>query len=59
LDEEMKRLVSCPFCRVGHRLLVEQRKEGFFRCLTCGRNFVLPSMFEETQSANILDRVMP
>jgi len=58
MDEEMKRL-SCPYCKAGHRLLVEQRKEGFFRCLTCGRNFVLPSMFEETQSSSILDRVMP
>jgi len=58
MDEEMKRLVSCPFCKATYRLLVEGRKEGFFKCLSCRRRFVLPSMFEETQS-NIFDRVMP
>jgi len=41
-------------------MLVEGKKEGFFSCLQCGRDFVLPSMFEETQSRNsILDKVMP
>jgi len=60
LDERMRRLISCPWCKSGFRMLVEGKKEGFFSCLQCGRDFVLPSMFEETQSRNsILDKVMP
>jgi len=58
LDEEMRRL-SCPYCRAGFSMLVEHRKEGFFTCLTCGGEFVLPPLFGETQSSNVLKKVMP
>jgi len=60
LDKELRRLLSCPFCRAGHRLLVEEEMEGYFRCLQCDRRFVLPSTIEEANTEpNVLKRVMP
>jgi len=56
----MERLIKCPFCRAGHKLLVEGRMEGYFRCLQCDRWFVLPSTIEEAKTEpNVLKRVMP
>jgi len=60
MDEEMKRLVHCPFCKAGFRMLIEERVEGYFRCLQCDRRFVLPSVIEEAKTEpNILRKVMP
>jgi len=60
MDDEMKKLIKCPFCRAGHKLLVEGRMEGYFRCLQCDRWFVLPSVIEEAKTEpNVLKRVMP
>jgi len=59
MDRELERMLSCPFCRSGRRMLVEGRKEGFFRCLTCGKGFFLPSAARGDPIHNVLDRVMP
>jgi len=60
MDKEMERLVHCPFCHAGYRLLVEERMEGYFKCLQCDRHFVLPSTIEEKEAEpNILRMVMP
>jgi len=60
MDDEMKRLLRCPFCRAGYRLLVEERMEGYFKCLQCSRRFVLPSTIEKGKAEpNILRKVMP
>jgi len=60
MDKELERLVHCPFCKAGFRMLVEGRMEGYFRCLQCDRRFVLPSTIEETNTEpNILRKVMP
>jgi len=60
MDKELERLVRCPFCKAGFRMLVEGRMEGNFRCLQCDRRFVLPSAIEEAKTEpNILKLVMP
>jgi len=60
MDEEMKRLVHCPFCKSGFRMLVEGRMEGYFKCLQCDRRFALPSVIEERESEpSVLRMVMP
>jgi len=60
MDEEMKRLVHCPFCKSGFRMLVEGRMKGYFKCLQCDRRFVLPSTIEEEKAEpSILRMVMP
>jgi len=60
MNEELKRMLTCPFCGSDRRMIVEGRKEGLFKCLRCDRNFVLPSTMEGTESKpNVLKRVMP
>jgi len=60
MDDEMERLVRCPFCQSNWRMLVEERMEGYFKCLQCDRRFVLPSTIEEAKTGpNILKLVMP
>jgi len=60
MNEEIKKMVRCPFCGSSYKLLVEGRTEGYFQCLQCDRRFVLPSTIEEAKGEpNILSRVMP
>jgi len=60
MDDEMERLVRCPFCQSNWRMLVEERMEGYFRCLQCDRRFVLPSTVEEEKAGpSVLELVMP
>jgi len=60
MEKEMERLVHCPFCRAGYRLLVEEEMEGYFKCLQCDRRFVLPSTIEEEKAGpSVLELVMP
>jgi len=60
MDEEMRNLIRCPFCQSDWKMLVEERMEGYFRCLQCDRRFVLPSTIEDTEAEpNVLELVMP
>jgi len=60
MDKEIERLVHCPFCQAGYRLLVEEEMEGYFWCLQCDRRFVLPSTIDEEKAGpSVLELVMP
>jgi len=60
MEDETGRLVRCPFCQSDWKMLVEERMEGYFRCLQCNRCFVLPSTIEEEKDGpSVLELVMP